>query len=483
MNKGLAPLAAAGPHGQGPGEAPGAGLVHVLPPMAGREKNMLSLFKKMLRADQEAENRAFREKYDHFRELLERNNEVLETISQLSDLRDQGHWLDLGSLRAMMTRTAVNVYRLIENLNFITEGRYKSLDDIFAGLEEKIISTLEVRPVYDLEDLSLPLTGVEDFMAPDLGAKAARLGALSGLAGVRVPPGVAFTAYAYHRFLTHNDLLDRINKAAMLSAADDITGMALTSRPLEEEIMEAELPPDLDQALQAAYRSLQPAQGEPLPVVVRSSAVGEDQAGASFAGLYRSVINPSPEDLGRAYKAVVASKFSHRAMTYLSQKGFYHELHPMGVLLMALVPARAGGVMFTRDPAGAADTVSISAVWGLGKLAVEGSITPDLYRLSRDPEPRLVESLVADKPFRYEPMPGGGIFQRDVPPELRRAPCLEPERLQELARAGPVSGGTLRLAPGRGVVPGPGRPDLPGAEPALAVRGGHSGLARLLSLG
>lgn len=399
---------------------------------------MLRLFKKMLQTDHEAENRAFREKYDHFRELLERNNEVLETISQLSDLRDQGRWMDLGSLRAMMTRTAVNVYRLIENLNFITEGRYKSLDKIFAGLEEKIISTLEVRPVYDLEDLSLPLSGVESFMAPDLGPKAARLGALANLAGVRVPPGVAFTAYAYHRFLTHNDLLDRINKAALLSAADDITGMAQTSRPLEEEIMEAELPPDLEEALQAAYQSLQPAGGGSLPVVVRSSAVGEDQAGASFAGLYRSVINPKPEELGRAYKAVVASKFSQRAMTYLSQKGFYHELHPMGVLLMALVPARAGGVMFTRDPAGAADTLSISAVWGLGKLAVEGSITPDLFRLSRDPEHRMLESLVADKPFRYETMEGGGIFKRDVEPDLRRAPCLDQGHLKELARLGMV---------------------------------------------
>jgi pyruvate,water dikinase len=367
---------------------------------------------------------------------LERNNEVLETISELADVRDQGRWLDLGSLRSMLTRTAVNVYRLIENLNFITEGRYKSLDEIFAGLEQKIVSTLEVRTLYDLEELYLPLGKVEKFQAPDLGAKAARLGAMTGLPGVRVPPGVAFTAYAYHRFLEHNDLVDLINKACLLSVADDITGMAENSRHLEDVIMEAELPPDLEEALQEAYQSLQPAQGEPLPVVMRSSAVGEDQAGASFAGLYRSVINPSPEALGQAYRAVVASKFSPRAMTYLVQKGFYHELHPMGVLLMAMIPARAGGVMFTREPSGPQDAISISAVWGLGKMAVEGSITPDLYRLSRDPDHHILDSMVADKPVCYELKSGGGIFRSEVRPEQRQAPCLDQEQMQRLAKLG-----------------------------------------------
>ncbi len=57
---------------------------------------------------------------------------------------------------------------------------------------------------------------------------------------------------------------------------------------------------------------------------------------------------------------------------------------PMAVGVLAMVPARASGVMFSIDPhAPEADSVLISAVWGLGKYAVDGTISPDSLPSSR----------------------------------------------------------------------------------------------------
>ena len=397
---------------------------------------MFRLLKNRMAQVREQERQSFQQKYSHFRELLDRNNEVLETISLLSDIRDQGRWIGLGRLRAMLTRTAVNVYRLIQNLNHITDGRYQVLNEIFADLEDKLVEALRVRPGHHLELYSLPLHELDPDMAREVGPKAANLGGLARGLEVRVPRGVVLTAYAFQRFMEYQELGDHVNKETLAIEPGDLEGIERVSRRLQEMIVAAELPPELEEALAAGYAELQAGASGPRPVVLRSSAVGEDQGGASFAGLYRSIINPPPGELGLAYKQVVASKFSTRAITYLLQKGCYHELYPMCVLMMELVDTRAGGVMFTRAGQGPPGSLLVSAVWGLGKLAVEGGITPDLFWLSRQEGGRVLEARPGDKQERLEPEPGGGVVRREVEPELRRRPCLDDDTLVRLAELG-----------------------------------------------
>ncbi len=397
---------------------------------------MFRLLKNRMLQAREEERQSFQQKYSHFRELLDRNNEVLETISLLSDIRDQGRWIGLGRLRAMLTRTAVNVYRLIQNLNHITDGQYQLLGEIFAELEENLVRALTVRPGHYLELYSLPLHELDPDMAREVGPKAANLGGLARELGMRVPRGVAFTAHAYQRFMEHQELGDHVNKETLAIEPGDLEGIESISRRLQELIVGAELPPELEEALAAGYAELQEGSGGDRPVVLRSSAVGEDERGASFAGLYRSIINPPPHQLALAYKQVVASKFSPRAITYMLQKGYYHELYPMGVLMMELVPSRCAGVMFTRAGRGPEDSLLVSAVWGLGKLAVEGGITPDLFWLDRKQGQWVLESRPGDKPELLQPRAGGGVERRPVEPGRRRRPCLEEADLARLARLG-----------------------------------------------
>ena len=115
------------------------------------------------------------------------------------------------------------------------------------------------------------------------------------------------------------------------------------------------------------------------PVAVRSSAVGEDAAARSFAGLFESVLDVrTAEDALEAARRVVASASSERVRAYAAAAP-----PPMGLVVQSLVPARAAGVCFTRDPAGRDRAVVVEAVEGTGDALVSGRREPARFRVYR----------------------------------------------------------------------------------------------------
>lgn len=112
---------------------------------------------------------------------------------------------------------------------------------------------------------------------------------------------------------------------------------------------------------------------------VRSSAVGEDGASHSMAGMAGTVLEVQGSDLGAAVAEVWASVASERWVHYARKSGL-RELR-MGVVVQLLVPARAAGVMFANsDDNGSV----INAAEGLGTSVVDGARTPDAWRLTAE---------------------------------------------------------------------------------------------------
>lgn len=133
-----------------------------------------------------------------------------------------------------------------------------------------------------------------------------------------------------------------------------------------------------------AYKRL--CGGTDKPVVVRSSAVDEDGAKASFAGIYESFLGiRGSEQVVEAVEACWAGLHSERAVAYRERLGSIHPDPAMAVGVMLMVPARCSGVAFTVDPVtGRDDRLVIEGSWGFGEPVVQGVVTPDRIEVADD---------------------------------------------------------------------------------------------------
>ncbi|MGE5517464.1 MAG: PEP/pyruvate-binding domain-containing protein [Bacteroidota bacterium] len=175
--------------------------------------------------------------------------------------------------------------------------------------------------------------------------------------GFPVPPGGVLPVSAWTRFAAYNGL-----DAADASA---------------EQVAMGRMPPDLVDDIAQALDRL--GLGEEC-LAVRSSAVAEDGATASFAGIHESVLNVRKDGVPAAIVRCWASAFGERARAYRQRMGLDQSDVAPAIVIQRLVIPRAAGVAFSLDPAtGRRDRVLVAANAGLGETVVNGSAEPDQY--------------------------------------------------------------------------------------------------------
>ena len=200
-------------------------------------------------------------------------------------------------------------------------------------------------------------------------------------------------------------------------------GVAL-SGPIVEAVASGET-----RAINKVAKSVRPLGG---PFAVRSSAVDEDGADASFAGQHLTLLNvSSAEEVGSALREIWWSANSDSAITYRQRVGLFRR-PSVAVVIQALLDPDVAGVMFTRNPITGADERVIEASWGLGEAVVAGLVIPDNYRV--DNAGRVLERTPGVKKIAIRALPEGGTVEREVAPGLVERPCLDDEQLAELSR-------------------------------------------------
>ncbi|MBL8055564.1 MAG: hypothetical protein JNK29_02645, partial [Anaerolineales bacterium] len=153
---------------------------------------------------------------------------------------------------------------------------------------------------------------------------------------------------------------------------------------LPEAFAGDQLTPAAWEQASAYLAALRQAAAGPAAFAVRSSALGEDSAAASFAGEFETVLDVSTNvEVRRAISAVRGSRHAARVQAYRQAQGIAGG-QEMAVVVQRLVRADLAGVLFTADPVTGSRAAMVgNYVHGLGEALVAGERNPATFTLAQ----------------------------------------------------------------------------------------------------
>ncbi len=252
-----------------------------------------------------------------------------------------------------------------------------------------------------------------------VGGKGANLGEMYK-AGIPVPYGFVVTASAYFDFLKETGLSKKIKDALKLLNHQDPKNLQATAMSVQKLIKKEEIPANIAKEIMTAYLDLSVKSKkkasisdklssllkEPY-VAVRSSATAEDLPTASFAGQQETYLNIKGEaNVLLKVREAWASLFTARAIFYRQEQKFDHFQVGIAVPVQLMVSSVSSGVMFTIDPVtNEKDRIVIEAIYGLGELIVQGSVTPDHFEVDKK-KLKIVRKNIVAQPKMLTKMDG-----------------------------------------------------------------------------
>lgn len=374
---------------------------------------------------------AIMERFEHFRQFLRGNRDALNAMAELEQTYYGGG--PTGTPRIL--RQAGDIERtvrdIVRHLNALARGRYAALDERLDAIAADIHRTAARPAMTGNAPSVVPLARLRPGDDAFAGGKATKLGLMGSLLDVPVPDGFAVTSAGFERFIAENALRPLLDEE--LAAFDPTSPASAESAcaRMREAVLNAPVPASLAGAIHDAYAELERRTVPGVRVAMRSSAIGEDTA-ASFAGQYLTELNVTADGLLAAYRNVLASKYTPRAVSYRLRHGMDDEDTPMCVACIAMVDSVTSGVLYTVDPdAPASGLMRVASVPGLGELLVGGEATPDNWLLDRE-----TLSVVTMQPGsnrqRLVAAPGGGTMLEALPGDDQPT-RISDETLRQLA--------------------------------------------------
>jgi len=378
----------------------------------------------------------FKVLFADFKRSLELNNQILDLIAEANDKLSGDYIFDERYIRTTCDRLTDLVRQLIVTINHLTGQKYTDLFTSFHAIEQELDAILKGRLLNQVEELVLPYSAVSRSLIDSVGGKNAHIAEIGSLLDLRVPEGFAITTTACTLFMKENELVEPVGRIEEEWRQGNL-GLEEASGRIMNMILEAPLPEVLEKALMREasavadrYRDIPPC------FAVRSSALGEDEF-SSFAGQYRSLLNVPLERVPRAYREVLASLYNAEAMEYRQKMDFRPHEVVMSAACQLMVPARASGVLYTRDPVRPeSESMIISAAWGLGEPIVSGAVPTDSFVLDRQPPHEVREMQIVRKDQSTVMLSCGGLKVDHVRSQDQTAPSLNNDQLRELATIG-----------------------------------------------
>jgi pyruvate,water dikinase len=274
-----------------------------------------------------------------------------------------------------------------------------------------------------------------------IGGKAENLWVLTR-AGFPVPTWFVVTTEAYREAVGDGPAGAAIRKAiqeADLRGKDAVKAAQRISELARAAVEKAEVPAAARKEIVDEYRRrFARKEGGYELVAVRSSALGEDAAGASFAGQHDTFLFVRGEEsLLRAIKRCWASAFTDRALAYRTEKGIDPTQSQVAVVVQRMVFGDASGVMFTVNPEnGRRDEILINSVFGIGEGIVSGAYDADSFVVRKGTF--WMKTQLAKKPKKivFHEDKGEGTVEVAVHAGDEERPSLTREEVEKIAEMG-----------------------------------------------
>jgi pyruvate,water dikinase len=390
----------------------------------------LNSFIKGLRHEQTIDLKTVKDKFNNFVTILDTNNRILKIISDMEE-KSQGDYLfDINYVRDNLIRIDAGAEDMIDSIISLGGEKYDSLRRQKDMLDCSLGRFLPGNQAPKSDSFTIPLSAIDSSHACRVGGKNAQLGEIRTKIGLPTPDGFAITSWAYHYFMNTNDLRSRINQKIESLQIKCMNDLLRISDEIRQLITLSPIPDDLAKEIVKSSRMLE---GEgAIGVALRSSAIGEDST-FSFAGQYASYLNVPKLRIVEYYHKIIASKFTPQAIYYALSHSLLEPELAMGVGCISMVDARSSGVVYTRDPVNpSSDCLLIHSILGLGKFLVDGTINPDVYRISRS-DSKVVDRKLFAKPVRLVLKQNDGVTEEQVPPAEQSLGSIDDDEAASLA--------------------------------------------------
>jgi len=371
---------------------------------------------------------SFRAVFDRFKSVLDSNNRALETITDMGEKLGGDYLFDIVYVRKAYAHLKEDMMSSLKNFDELTQDRYHRLHDVFEHIDSLIAHMVQEAP----PTAGAPVLFFEDIpwgTPQTVGGKNAHLAEVKNHLHLQVPDAFVITTAAFDEFIRHNQLEGHIARLKQDPIPSDTA-----LQEFQELMFRGTIPPEVSRGIQKALDKMRRRNNRYF-LALRSSAEEED-SGNSFAGQFKTILNVplELEAAERAYREVIASLYSGKAITYQQQMGYDIGSLKMAVGCMAMVDVVSSGVMYSTTPDGDRSTLIISAAWGLGEAIVESRTEADLYIVRKGTEPELVRATYGKKESMIVSTAQGGTAEVKTPDDLKNKPCLTPELISALGK-------------------------------------------------
>lgn len=372
-----------------------------------------------------------------FHMLMSANARLWQLIPKAEHTLHSDKYFNIIYIRALATDICLRVFSILKNYQTIC-GTNQDASARFRELQASLESLVAEKKPQPGKKLTVHLSQAKDQTDNEIGSRMAGLvRAKTALPLANTPTGFIITSAGYQSFMRHNKLKEDISCILQSAEIKSMSDLFKISSEIQMRIIKSDLPEDLADAIMTAYRSLEMETGYRGVKTALLPSIDSEKHNFPLELLCRDKYNVGEELLLRAYKEVVAGRYSLTSMSHRLQKGLIEKDLPLCVGCLAMINTSFSGIMHTSNPfTPEASDVLIRAVPGMDVSLDQGCSEPDTWVVSRN-EAEIIQKKIYTQNSKYVFfLSEEGLTRVNVSPGQASAQALNDQQVMELADLG-----------------------------------------------